>query len=486
MQLSLYCTDRTTCTRLIDSDPLPAEILCSDEDGHARRSKALTCLPCRVYLCDCRSPKEVTPMNKILTVFVFALMLPPLVMSASKYVILHEFGPAEDGVKPQSGLILDIAGNLYGTTSFGGDLSCNDGLGCGTVFMLSPNSDGRWTHRVIHAFHASDGFNPEAGLVFDSSGNLYGTTVWGGDPECSQGAGCGTVFRLAPNLDGTWTESLLHKFHGADGGNPTAGLVFDSSGNLYGTAADYGRENCTVEGCGTVFRLTPKSDGSWAFAVIHAFYGPNNGSNPNASLVLDNAGNLYGTTTGGGTNSCFCGTVFKLAPNADGKWIFSVLYRFDGSGGEEPESALVLDTAGNLYGTAALGCISNDACGTVFKLALNSDGIWTYSVIHRFDGSDGDSPEAGLIVDAAGNLYGTTNLGGDVSCLGGAGCGTVFELMPASNGRWTERLLHSFRGMPAWTPEAGLALDKVGNLYGTTPSCGSDEVCAGAAFEISP
>jgi uncharacterized repeat protein (TIGR03803 family) len=220
--------------------------------------------------------------------------------------VLHRFlFTAADGQEPTAGLVFDAAGNLYGTTASGGG---------GIVFKLAPNPDGTWTENVLHSFtrNSADGDIPRAGLIFDSSGNLYGTTAsGGGSSACIVGGGaegCGVVFKLAPNPDGTWTESILYSFTGgADGAGPQAGLIFDAAGNLYGTTYSGGSTACTG-GCGVVFKLTPTGS-SWSERVLHSFGG--HGEFPNGPVIFDPAGNLFGTTSAGSSNF---GLVFEITP----------------------------------------------------------------------------------------------------------------------------------------------------------------------------
>jgi uncharacterized repeat protein (TIGR03803 family) len=398
--------------------------------------------------------------------------------AATGYNILHLFTWAKN---PQGNLIFDAAGNLYGTTS-GGSSCTSSTFGCGVVWKLARNSKGAWTVSILHAFTGPDGARPFAGVIFDAAGNLYGTTLFGG------ASGYGVVFKLAPNPDGTWTESVLYSFTvGTDGFVPWARLVFDAVGNLYGTtsAAD--------PGFGVVFKLAPNPDGTWTESVLYSFTGGADGNEPEAGLIFDAAGNLYGTTyVGGSSTACDfgCGVVFKLAPNPDGTWTESVLYSFTGGAdGAFPEAGLVFDAAGNLYGTTANGGAPGSAtwcepggCGTVFKLAPDADGTWSESVLHRFSGgADGSSPEAGVTFDAAGNLYGTTwNGGDDTACP--TGCGVVFKLAPSSSG-WSETVLHTFSGIGGY-PVAPVIFDPAGNLYGTA-SDGNHHFDYGLVFEIT-
>jgi uncharacterized repeat protein (TIGR03803 family) len=407
-----------------------------------------------------RQNKFWSTMSGILVVLAVALMLPAGAAAASKYKVLYKFTGGADGGGPNGDLIFDAAGNLYGTT-----------LG-GAVFKLAPNADGSWTESVLY----NVGYT-FASVIFDAVGNLYGTSFYGGSyqGECFA-QGCGFVFKLTPNSDGSWTESVLYNFDGYDGNNPKAGLIFDAAGNLYGTTEGGGV--CFY--CGVVFKLTPNSDGSWSESVLCSF-GSNctDGLNPQASLIFDAAGNLYGTA-GGGNSSCGgdgCGIIFKLSPQPDGSWIESVPYSFcsvkNCADGRSPNGNLIFDQAGNLYGTTSGGGIAN-CCGVVFELTPKSDGSWTERVLHAF--RSGGS--AGLIFDTAGNLYG--NGGG----AGPAGDGAVFELAHNSSGSWTYSPLRFFFGKPAKDPVGGLVLDKAGNVYGTTFTCASG--CAGAVFEITP
>jgi uncharacterized repeat protein (TIGR03803 family) len=412
-------------------------------------------------------------MTGILLVLAVVLMLPTGARAASKYKVLYGFKGGADGANPGAGLIFDTAGDLYGTTEPGG---ANGG---GTAFDLTRNSDGSWTESVLYSFCAltkcADGTAPRAGLTLDTAGNLYGTTEFGG------AQGYGTVFKLTPNSDGSWTESVLQSF-GADGAYPgTGSLIFDAAGNLYGTSSGGG-----ASGRGTVFKLTPNRSGSWTESVLYSFCARSNcadGAYP-GGVVFDGAGNLYGTTLLGGTKCSRiggCGTVFTLTPNSDGSWTESVLYSFHGVTGKIPSTGLVFDAAGNIYGTTSSGggtkCFSG--CGVVFKLKPNSDGSSTESVLYNLHGfTDGKYPSAGLVFDAAGNLYRTT-------AHGGRGArGVVFKLVPKSGGGWAYGVLHVFRGKPARNPSASLVLDNADNLFGTTAHC--EQECAGVVFEVTP
>ena len=392
-----------------------------------------------------------------------ATLLVTSTWAAAQETVLHNFN-GTDGDVPTAGLIFDKNGNLYGTTSQGGTGNCYNGYGdihCGTVFELSPIQGGGWTETVLYSFNwngnGTDGTNPGGGLIFDAAGNLYGTTVYGGT------YGYGTVFELTPAAGGTWTEKVLWSFgNGTDGANPGGGLIFDAAGNLYGTTV-YGG----TYGYGMVFELTPAAGGTWTEKVLWSFGNGTDGYQPFAGLIFDAAGNLYGTTVSGGTY-LYNGTVFELTPAAGGGWTEQVLHSFNynGTDGIWPYAGLIFDAAGNLYGTTDSGGAYGD--GTVFELMPGQGGIWTEGVLYSFlcspfNCTDGYSPQAGLIFDAAGNLYGTTSEGGTYHY------GTVFELTPAAGGGWTETVLYSFgNGTDGVGPVAGLIFDAAGNLYGTT------------------
>jgi uncharacterized repeat protein (TIGR03803 family) len=268
-----------------------------------------------------------------------------------------------DGAAPYSKLIFDHAGNLYGTTNQGGTGShC---ASCGVVFELTPQSNGSWTESVLYNFcsasNCSDGGYPAASVVLDSKGNLYGTAFYGGDPQCNEDNGCGVVFKLAKKKDGSWTETVLHAFAGEDGSFPYAAVIFDQAGNLYGTTSVGGTGGvCDFDGCGVVFELLPNADGSWTEKTLHQFTGGKDGGEPFARLILDRLGNLYGTTTTGGDphrgpcTSYGCGVVFRFAPTSKGEWRETVLHRFLDFPGDNPYvSDLIFDGKGNLLGTTA-------------------------------------------------------------------------------------------------------------------------------------
>lgn len=314
-----------------------------------------------------------------------------------------------------AGVISDAAGNLYGTTEAGGT------RGRGAIFQLSPSANGTWTKHVLHTFSGKDGANPFAGLVSDNAGHFYGTTFTGTNK-------CGEVFQLTQHQNGHWTFRILHAFSGNDGCGPSSALVFDVAGNLYGTASSGGTSpGCGPSGCGVVFELSPQSGNSWNYQSIYNFSGID-GAVPRAALTLDAAGNLHGTTWQGGSG---LGTVFQLSPGTNGQWTESVLHAFAGPDGAYPYASLTIDSGGNLYGTTTAGgtlTCGESGCGTVFELTPSGGG-WEETVLGAFsDLSDGGYPYAGVRLDAKGNLYGATTAGGKFNGHCRTGCGIVFEI----------------------------------------------------------
>ncbi len=389
---------------------------------------------------------------------------------ARTLTILRYFadGSGGDGAHPlYAGVIRDSAGNIYGTTNQGGNGDCKntDPLGCGTLFKLDTNR----LETSLHFFGGGpDGAYPGATLWRDAAGNLYGTTQAGG------ASNAGTIFKFNHR---TTEESVLYSFTGgADGGQPLGGLIRDAAGNFYGTTLHGGVDPLQVcnsgAGCGVVFKL----DLAGNQTVLYSFKGETDGGEPFAGLVRDAAGNLYGTTQIGGDPSCVtgvgCGTVFKVDKSGNE----TVLYSFKGGAdGLQPVAGLVRDEAGNLYGTTLSGgdpgCGGGFGCGVVFKI----DGAGNETVLYTFTGgADGNSPYAGLIRDDAGYLWGTTVLGGT------HGSGTVYRVDPSGN----EIVLHSFAGgSDGAGPYAGVIRDLAGNFYGTTNS-GGDLTCAGGCGTV--
>jgi uncharacterized repeat protein (TIGR03803 family) len=396
-------------------------------------------------------------MNCLIRGVAIALFLANSVWAATAEQVLYNFQNGRDGGLPQAGLVFDSAGNLYGTTNGGGTSAV------GTVFKLLPTRGGVWTEKVLHSFTGgTDGARPTASLTLDANGNLYGTTQAGG-------TGNGVVFKLSPHHGTTWTETVLHTFTGGlDGQFPSSNVIFDSFGNLYGTTAAGGSKNF-----GVVFQLTPSPTG-WVETVLHNFLGGSDQQSPSGSLTMDRRGRIYGTCTAG------VGSVYRLTKNATtGKWSYRQLYYFGNGGGEEPLGGLVVDSQFRIFGTTYVGCCG---FGNVFEL-VQSGSKWTLTEIHPFLGSDGSNPNAGLVQDSAGNLFGTTSFGGDF------GAGVVFEMV-WSGGTFTYSKLHSFGGFTrsdGAAPVASVILDAAGNLYGTTLGGGAiGGGLGGTVFEVTP
>jgi len=402
----------------------------------------------------------------VIALFRYAMVLAVVICLASsagaaQYKLLHKLR-GQVGRKPAAGLILDAAGNLYGTTVGGGV------YGRGTVFELSPTPSGPWTENVLYSFKGKKGSHPYAGVISDSAGNLYGTTLWGGKTKWD-----GMVFELSRNPDSSWKETVLHSFEGGtDAEFPRSAVVFDAQGNLYGaTPGGDGWPN------GKVFKLAPNPDGTWTETTLYTFAGGADGCGSYGDLIIDAADNLYGTTSGYGSCS---GTVFELAPNPDGTWTKSTIHNFaGGNDGSYPYAGVIMDAKGNLYGTTEQGGRGKHSWGygTAFMLTPNPDGSWKETLLHRFSLEDGSDPVASLAMDAAGNLYGTTRAGGVY------GYGTVFKLSANPDGSWKRIKLHSFHGPDGANPEGKLILDTAGNLYGTTYAGGRGN---GVVFEITP
>jgi len=334
---------------------------------------------------------------------------------------LYPFTNTDDGAGPNSGVTIGPDGRLYGTTSVGNN-----------VFSLKPPPSApvsvfqSWTETDIYQFGSpGDGSLPNGELVFDQAGNLYGTTYAGGNRNLCGSVGCGTVYELTPS-NGSWTETLIYEFTGqADGYYPLSGVIFDQSGNLYGTT----QASFYLGGWGAVFQLTPSGSG-WTENTLYDFQGGTDGKDIVAGLIFDASGNLYGAAAAGGTGGG--GTIYELSP-LSGSWNFNLLYSLvSGSGGQGAVASLIMDASGNLYGAT----YSDGAYGygSVFELTP-SDGSWTYTSLYDFTGGgDGANPAGSLAMDANGNLYGTTYAGGitgsHCDSRFGSQCGVVFEITP--------------------------------------------------------
>lgn len=397
-----------------------------------------------------------------------------LQVQGQTFSVFYSFTGNGDGGYPLAGLVIDGSGNLYGTASWGGSIT-NCSTGCGTVFEI--DSSGNDT--TLYTFAGgTDGAIPEAQLLMDSQGNLYGTTYnGGGSANCSNG--CGTVFKVATGGN----ETVLYRFNGGtDGANPVAGLTMDLAGNLYGTTFNGG-----AHGYGTVFRLNTSGEET----VLYSFTGGADGANPIGGVTFDTKGRLYGTTSLGGDSTCAngygtygCGTVFRLMPSyayvmRNGTalpWKESTLHTFEmQDDGGTPYAGLILDGSGNLYGAATSGGIG--AGGTVFELTPSSGG-WTFSVLYSLPGWTISGSFRNLVQDASGNIYATTH------CDGANQAGTIYELTP-SGSTWNYTSLYVFTGgSDGLYAFSNLVFDKQGNLYGTTWSGGG--TFHGEVFKVTP
>jgi len=400
---------------------------------------------------------------------------------AQTYTVIYNF-TVSGGVLPAAGLTIDAAGNLYGTTT--------QSSYYGSVFKLSHRGSG-WVFTPLYLFQGGDdGAAPIARVVFGPDGSLYGTTEDGGG-LCS-GPGCGTVFKLRPPAAACktalcpWTETVLYRFAGnPDGAVPDSEVVFDAVGNMYGTTLVGGT------GGGTVFQMTP-SNGGWKESVLHTFIGSDNGdgSRPMGGVLLDKAGNLYGTTQYGGTGQQAYGTLYQLTPTGGG-WMENILYNFDfsGSGGYFPFAGLTSDNSGHLYGATTQGALNS---GAVFQIPPSGG---TLIQLYAFE-TNADcyqqmqwscyGPYDSLTMGPDGSLYGTTH------SVGAYALGNVFKLT-FSQGSWVYTSLHDFVGSDGAYPNGPLVFDKNGNLYGTTeeggpngPPCTGSPGGCGVIFEITP
>jgi uncharacterized repeat protein (TIGR03803 family) len=406
-------------------------------------------------------------LKTILALLTLAFLTAALPAKAQETILLS-FNGAGDGGAPYFPVVMDATGNLYGTTAMRG------ANGAGTAFQLRSDGHGGWTESVLFSFGimSVNGAFPSSGLLLDASGNLYGTTYQGGDFNF------GTVYELSPDGNGGFTHTVLYSFQNdeQDGAIPFGDLTMDSAGNLYGTTSS-GGANWSI--LGTVYELEHQSTG-WRETVLHSFTSDQiDGVHPNTGLILDAAGNLYGVTESGGTTGA--GTVYQMTPQSGGKWIERIIHNFSATGtaGINPVGKLTFDAAGNLFGGTSWGGIYGE--GTVFEMKRKG-GMWIERDLYSFNhnGVDGIHPNDGLIFDAAGSLYGTTSEGGT------GGKGTVFKLSPHLNGIWTDKVLHNFRfnGSDGTSPNGGLIFDAAGNLYGTTFLGGADH--GGTVFEFTP
>jgi len=387
---------------------------------------------------------------------------------ASEQIIFAFPTDGSGGSVPAGGLISDAAGNLYGVTAAGGAYQW------GGVFRLS-FENGAWTESLLYSFKggAADGAEPESALLLDKAGNLYGTTSGGGPSND------GTVFQLAPDGQGGWTETVLHFFNGKDGRWPIlAPLVADAKGNLYGVT-----EGACYYGCvkGTVFELSPQPNGSWTFRVLHTF---GQSAIPLSGVIFDKAGNLYGTTQYDGVTNCVagsgCGTVYKLA-RVGASWKFTTIHEFKYSDGAYPQGNLIMDSGGNLYGTTNGGGSTYNG-GVAFKLSPTKTG-WTETVLYVFGAPGKGFDPSSLVFDSHGNLFGSVPTSSNAN--GVSENGFVFELSHQSNGTWSESVVYAFPNTSAAPfPNSNLIWNSSRTaLIGTT---GPYSDPAGAVYKVTP
>jgi uncharacterized repeat protein (TIGR03803 family) len=408
-------------------------------------------------------------------ILAFCLLAAPISTQpahAQTLSVLHNFTGAADGGNPYSGLSMDQAGNLYGTTVAGG-------AGSGTVFQLK-HSGGGYVFNPLHSFRgANDGIEPLASVTLGSDGSLYGTTARGGDS-----AGNGTVFKLRPptmpcrSALCAWTETVLYRFQGgSDGSEPNYGdLIFDSAGAIYGATIVGGTSNQ-----GTVYKLT-LSGNQWTESLLYTFAGGTDGGQPFAGMVFDQAGNLFSTAQVGGTYGF--GTIYELAPSGS-QWVEQTLYSFRGTDdGGTPVSAPLVDASDNLIGTTCSG--GTPFGGTAYELSPMGNN-WSFTLLQSF--SHLSCPWPSLTKDNAGNLYGVTvNGGSNQSCPSPLGCGTIYKLSPVPGG-YMYSDLHDFDGTDGQNPYGRVVIDSVGNLYGTASIGGSSFACSlgcGVVWQLRP
>ena len=405
-----------------------------------------------------------------LAMFSSLAMFPLQPATAQTFTVIHAFTGGLDGAGPYTGT-MDAAGNFYGTTVSGGPTSENCPHGCGIVFKLS-QKNGAWVLSTLYSFRGgNDGVEPASGVVFGPDGALYGTTVYGG------AAGDGTVFKLQPSptichsILCPWHETIVHSFAGgADGANPSSGLSFDSAGNFYGTTQNGGAGEYCGADCGVIYKFAPAS-GGWNETILYTFNGGPDGENPSGGVVINAAGDFFGTCI-----ECLPhGTVYELTPNGSG-YSKSTIYEFTSASGDYYPNGLIIDASGNLYGTTSYG--GSGGGGVVYDLLPQGDQ-WFFNVLAALTNRNPHDygPLAPPTMDAAGNLYGTSFSGGQY------GAGSVFKLIPAGGG-WNYTDLYDFTGGDdGGGPESPVVLDAQGNVYGTTYFYGF--YYDGVAFKIT-
>ena len=427
------------------------------------------------------SRAQTLPVASLLVLLVGCFAAQPA--HAQTYTVLYNFNGSGAGGYPTLTAI-DAVGNLYGNTFQGGNMQSGCGnTGCGLVFKLTRRNSA-WTETVLYDFLGgdTDGRLPRFGPIFGRDGTLYGTTSEGGNRNCDEG--CGIVYRLQPaaticrSITCPWNETIVHSFTGgSDGAMPSSGVSFDAAGNLYGTtyAGGYLNGICGSFGCGVVYEFTP-SNGSWTENVLYAFQGALDGFYPQFGVVMDSAGDLFGTSyspqQGGGA-----GSVYELTPNGSGYTkSFYYIFPIDGSNGSGL-GGVIIDSAGNLYGGTVYE--GPQMGGTAYELSPGANGA-TFTLIYALSGTRTQTGVfAPLTMDAAGNLYGSTGT------QGRSGKGNVFKLTPSGGGSWAYTSLYDFHGTDdGGNPSGSLLLDAHGNIYGACSTGGAEGY--GTVFEITP
>jgi uncharacterized repeat protein (TIGR03803 family) len=414
-----------------------------------------------------------------LSILFVLTLLSSRAVHAQTFRVIHAFTGAGDGANPAAGLTIDRGGNLYGTAYFGGhDRGNCTGTGCGTVYKVSLHNSA-WIFTRLYPFTGTgDGAGPNSRVTFSPDGTLYGSTYIGNN-----------IYNLkppptaSPATFASWKISLVHQFGSVgDGSSPSGGLTFASGSAVYGTTYSGGNwALCGGTGCGRVYELT-RSNGSWMEVPLYDFTGQDDGQYPAGGVIFDHSGNFYGTTSQGGPSQF--GVVFELT-NSSG-WQENTLYGFHGgSDGKFPLAGLIMDQSGNLYGATSMGGAGNG--GTVFSLML-SNGNWISNLLSSLDGNSGTGPLSSLIMDSAGNLYGTTYSDGAL------GFGSVFKLTQTGEG-WIYTSLYDFTGgSDGAYPVGGVVIDANGDVFGTTyAGGGTGSFCdanfgnqCGVIFEITP
>jgi hypothetical protein len=412
-------------------------------------------------------------LSKWMTV-VIAVTLTGAAQGQNHFKTLYVFKGGSDGATPTDPLVQDSSGNLYGTTFNGGDKQSSKQCvnRCGTVFELSPTGSGSWHKKRLYAFAGSKkGGNPQGPMAMDAAGNLYGTA----QPT--------TEFKLSPTTAGPWTLSKIwgEIDYGGTSWGPD-GLTQDANGNLFGVAYSSGGDTI-------IYELSPSGE-NWKYTVVYSFGYDNGRSPYNATLLVDSSGNLFGTIAEAGGNGHFrfcsdgysgCGMIFEFSPGPGGSWSLSDFVPPRSKWGFKPAGSLVKDSDGNLFGSTLLG--GTDGAGVVFKLSQGSGGGWKESILHNFKVTKGSSP-TGLITDGNGGFYGTALYGGDSNCTNG--CGVLFHITQTAQGAWQETVLHQFSGGDDGSLPNQIIRGASGNIFGTT-QLGGDTVCqCGTVFEFGP